>query len=84
MRLAPTGFVQRGQRLRPPTVHANRAPPMNFWIFLVGFLVVIAGVAWGLSVAGVPQTYILIACVIMLGIGILTAVTRTRQKDPPA
>ncbi len=57
---------------------------MNFWIFLVGFLVVIAGVAWGLSVAGVPQTYILIACVIMLGIGILTAVTRTRQKDPPA
>lgn len=57
---------------------------MNFWIFLVGFLVVIAGVAWGLSVAGVSQTYILIACVIMLGIGILTAVTRTRQKDPPA
>ena len=68
----------------PPTIHANRATPMNFWIFLVGFLVVIAGVAWGLSVAGVSQTYILIACVIMLGIGILTAVTRTRQKDPPA
>jgi hypothetical protein len=57
---------------------------MNFWIFLAGFAIVIAGVAWGLSVAGVSTTYILIACVIMLGVGILTAVTRTRQKDPPA
>ena len=57
---------------------------MNFWIFLAGFAIVIAGVAWGLSVAGVSTTYILIACVILLGIGILTAVTRTSQKDPPA
>jgi hypothetical protein len=57
---------------------------MNFWIFLAGFAIVIAGVAWGLSVAHVSTTYILIACVILFGIGILTAVTRTRQKDPPA
>jgi sorbitol-specific phosphotransferase system component IIC len=57
---------------------------MNFWIFLVGFAIVISGVAWGLSVAGVATTYILITCVILLGLGILTAVTRTRQKDPPA
>jgi hypothetical protein len=57
---------------------------MNFWIFLAGFAIVIAGVAWGLSVAGLSTTYILIACVILFGLGILTAVTRTRQKDPPA
>lgn len=57
---------------------------MNFWIFLFGFAVVIGGVAWGLSVAGVPTTYVLIASVILLGLGILAAVTRTRQKDPPA
>lgn len=57
---------------------------MNFWIFLAGFAIVIAGVAWGLSVAGVSTTYILIACVILFGVGVLTAVTRTRQKDPPA
>jgi hypothetical protein len=57
---------------------------MNFWIFLAGFAIVIAGVAWGLSVAGVATKFILIACVILFGLGILTAVTRTRQKDPPA
>lgn len=57
---------------------------MSFGIYLFGFLVVVAGVAWGLSVAGVGTTYILIACVILLGIGILSGVAKTRQKDPPA
>jgi hypothetical protein len=56
---------------------------MNFWIFLVGFAIVIGGVAWGLSLAGLATTYVMIACVILFGIGILTAVTRTRQKDTP-
>ena len=56
---------------------------MSFPIYLVGFLVVIGGVAWGLSVAGLPTLYIAIACVIMLGIGILTGVAKTRQKDSP-
>lgn len=57
---------------------------MSFGIYLFGFLVVVAGVAWGLSVAGVGTTYIMIACVILLGIGILSGVAKTRQKDPPA
>lgn len=57
---------------------------MNFWIYLVGFAIIIAGVAWALTVAGVGSTYVLIAAVILLGVGILTAVTKTRQKDPPA
>jgi hypothetical protein len=57
---------------------------MNFGIYLIGFIIVIAGVAWGLSVAGVPQTYIVIACVILLGLAILSGVTKTRMKDPPA
>jgi hypothetical protein len=56
----------------------------SFPIYLVGFLIVIGGVAWGLSVAGVPSLYIIIACVIMLGLGILSGVSKTRMKDPPA
>lgn len=57
---------------------------MNFWIYLVGFAIVIGGVAWALAVAGVGTTYILIATVILFGLGVLTAVTHTRQKDPPS
>jgi hypothetical protein len=57
---------------------------MNFWIYLAGIAVVIGGIAWALSVAHVSPTYILITCVILLGIGIITAVTQMRPKDPPA
>ena len=55
---------------------------MSFALYLIGFLILIGGVAWGLIVAGVSTLYVGIACVILLGIGILTGVTRTRPKDP--
>jgi hypothetical protein len=56
---------------------------MSFFIYIVGFLIFIAGVAWALSVAGVATLYISIATVILLGLGILTGVSRTRHRDPP-
>ncbi len=54
---------------------------MSFALYLVGFIIFIAGVAWALSVAGVAPLYIAIAVVILVGLGILTGVTRTRTKD---
>lgn len=55
---------------------------MSFTLYLVGFAIFIGGVAWALITAGVPHLYVLIGCVILLGVGILTGVTRTRGKDP--
>ena len=57
---------------------------MSFALYLIGFVVVIGGVAWALITAGVPSLYVVIASVILLGLGILTGVTRTRAKDPSA
>jgi hypothetical membrane protein len=57
---------------------------MTFAIYVVGFLIFIAGLAWGASVIGVSQTWIAIAALILLGIGVFTAATKTRSKDPPA
>ena len=54
---------------------------MSFALYIIGFLIFIAGVAWALTVAGVPQLYIIIACVIMAGLGIFTGVSKTRTKD---
>jgi len=54
---------------------------VSFGLFIVGFLVVIGGVAWGLVVAGVPTTWVIIASIILFGIGILTGVSRTRTRD---
>jgi len=57
---------------------------MSFPIYLLGFALVVGGIAWGLSVAGVPTLYIVIACVVLVGIGILSGVSKTRMKDPPS
>lgn len=54
---------------------------MSFILYLVGFIILIGGVAWGLAVAGIPALYIVIACVIMLGLGMISGVGRTRTKD---
>jgi hypothetical protein len=55
---------------------------MSFALYLIGFVVLIAGIAWGLVLAGVPTTYVAIACLILTGIGIITGVAKTRSKDP--
>jgi len=54
---------------------------MSLIIYLIGFAFVIGGVAWALVVAGVSTVYVLITSVILVGVAILTGVTRTRGKD---
>ena len=56
---------------------------MSFALYVIGFLVVIGGGAWALITAGVRPLYVMIACVIFIGIGIVSAVTHTRSKDNP-
>ena len=56
---------------------------MTFLIYVIGFVLLIAGVAWALAVIGVATVYIAIACLILLGLGVVTGATRTRHKDPP-
>jgi hypothetical protein len=55
---------------------------MSFALYMIGFLLFLAGLAWGASVIGVPTLYIGIGALILLGIGIFSAVGRTRSKDP--
>ncbi|MEJ8858753.1 hypothetical protein WKW79_29555 [Variovorax robiniae] len=55
---------------------------MSFALYMIGFLIFMGGIIWGASVAGVPTLYIGIGALIILGIGIFSAVSRTRSKDP--
>ncbi|MEP6791598.1 MAG: hypothetical protein ABI907_09520 [Ramlibacter sp.] len=57
---------------------------MSFALYIVGFVIFMAGLVWAAVVAGVPQLYIGIGGLVLLGIGIFSGVSRTRQKDPPA
>jgi hypothetical protein len=56
---------------------------MSFALFMLGLAVLVGGIAWGLVTAGVATTYVGIACLVVAGIGIMAAVSRTRAKDPP-
>jgi hypothetical protein len=38
---------------------------MSFMLYVFGFLVVIAGVAWAMDTAGVQSKWILITCLIL-------------------
>jgi hypothetical protein len=55
---------------------------MSFALYMVGFVIFLGGIIWGAVVAGVPTVYIGIGSLIILGIGIFSAVGRTRGKDP--
>jgi hypothetical protein len=54
---------------------------MSLIIYLIGFAFVIGGIAWALVVAGLSTLYVMITTVILIGIAILTGVTRTRSRD---
>jgi membrane-bound acyltransferase YfiQ involved in biofilm formation len=55
---------------------------MSFGIYAIGYLILIAGVAYLASLLHIPQTYIVATVIILVGIGILTGVQNTRGKDP--
>ncbi len=55
---------------------------MTFGLYLIGFVLVIAGLAWGAFQMGIAPVWIVIGSIILLGFGILSGAARTRQKDP--
>ena len=54
---------------------------MSFGLYLIGFIVLIIGLAWGAQLAHVPPHWIGVGVVVLVGLGIVTAVTHTRQRD---
>ncbi|HEY8977071.1 MAG TPA: hypothetical protein VIN75_22840 [Burkholderiaceae bacterium] len=56
---------------------------MSFLLYTIGLVLLIGGVAWALVTANVASTYIAIICLVIAGLGVMMAVSRTRQKDPP-
>ena len=56
----------------------------SFSIYLVGFIVFIIGLAIAAFLLGAPPTWIAVGVIVLVGIGILTGVSRTKRPDPPA
>jgi uncharacterized membrane protein len=54
---------------------------MSFGIYAGGFAILIAGLAYGAHLMRMPTHWIVVGAIVMIGIGILSAVKNTRQKD---
>jgi cadmium resistance protein CadD (predicted permease) len=55
---------------------------MSFGIYLAGYFIVIIGLGYAAHLAHVPDHWMVAGVLVMIGLGILSAVTKTRQKDP--
>ena len=57
--------------------------PSSFGVYLIGFIILIIGLAFGAYLAGAPPLWIGVGVVCLIGIGVLTGVTRTTRREQP-
>lgn len=55
----------------------------NMAVYLIGFAILLIGLIYGARLLGVPQQWIWVGAIVLVGIAVMTAVG-TRRKDPPA
>jgi len=55
---------------------------MSFGLYMVGFIVLIIGLALGAHLMHMPPRWIGVGVIVLLGLGILLGVTSTRRPDP--
>ena len=56
----------------------------SFATYLLGFLILIIGIAVGAYLLGAPMQWIVVGVIVLIGIGVLMATSKTRPKDPPS
>ncbi len=54
----------------------------SFAAYMIGFLIIIAGLVYGAHLLGIPRHWIIVGVVVLLGLGLVKAVTNTRRKGP--
>jgi hypothetical protein len=54
---------------------------MSFGIYLIGYIILIVGLAMGAHFAHMPPRWIGVGVVILVGLGVITGVTSTRDRD---
>ena len=56
----------------------------SFGTYLLGFIVLIIGLGVAAYLLHVPTMWIVVGVVILIGIAIMTATSRTKPRDPPS
>ena len=56
----------------------------SFGTYLIGFIIVVVGLSIAAYMLGVPSQWIIVGVLVLLGIGVVMATSRTKPRDPPA
>jgi hypothetical protein len=56
----------------------------SFVLYLLGFVILSAGILFGANILGVSMEWIAVIGMVLLGIGVITGVAKTRRRDAPA
>jgi len=56
---------------------------MSFGLYILGYLIVIGGLVYGATLLHVPTRWIVVGAVVLAGLGIVTGVKATRERDSP-
>ena len=54
---------------------------MTFALYILGFIVLIVGLAVGANMMHIPAQWIGVGVLVLIGLGIVTGATATRQRD---
>ena len=55
----------------------------SFATYIIGFVILVVGLAMAAYLLDIPGMWIAVGIVVALGIGVITATSRTKMKDPP-
>jgi uncharacterized membrane protein YdjX (TVP38/TMEM64 family) len=56
----------------------------SFGLYLVGFIILAIGVMFAASILGVGNQWLAVIGLVLLGLGVITGVAKTRRRDAPA
>ncbi len=55
----------------------------SFATYIIGFIILVLGLAMAAYLLNLPGLWIAVGVIVLLGIGVITATSRTKMKDPP-
>lgn len=56
----------------------------SFSTYLIGFLILILGLGIAAYLLNIPSMWIAVGVIVLVGIGVLSATSRTKMRDPAA
>ncbi|HEY8175872.1 MAG TPA: hypothetical protein VIF32_09280 [Gemmatimonadaceae bacterium] len=55
----------------------------SFATYIIGFIILVLGLAMAAYLLNLPALWIVVGVIVLLGIGVIAATSRTKMKDPP-